>query len=54
MRIIDCADYAAMLAALNASPVNAEWQARMTELLDTPHDYPAAGGDAVLPTVWPL
>jgi L-rhamnose mutarotase len=52
--VIDCADYAAMLAALNASPVNAEWQARMTELLDAPHDYSAAGGDAALPVVWQL
>jgi L-rhamnose mutarotase len=52
--VIDCADYAAMLAALNASPVNAEWQARMADLLDTPHDYSADGGDAVLPVVWQL
>jgi len=52
--VIDCADYAAMLAALSASPVNARWQARMAELLDTPHDYSAAGGDAGLPVVWQL
>jgi L-rhamnose mutarotase len=52
--VIDCADYAAVLAALRASPVNTEWQARMAELLDSPHDYSAAGGDAVLPTVWQL
>jgi L-rhamnose mutarotase len=43
-----------MLATLNANPVNVEWQARMAELLDTPHDYSAAGGDAVLPVVWQL
>jgi L-rhamnose mutarotase len=52
--LIDCADYAAMLAALSANPVNADWQARMADLLDTPHDYSAAGGDAVLPVVWQL
>ncbi len=52
--VIDCADYAAVLAALNASPVNTGWQARMAELLDTPHDYSAAGGGAVLPVVWQL
>ena len=52
--VIDCADYAAMLAALNSSPVNGAWQARMAELLDTPHDYSAAGGDATLPVVWQL
>ena len=52
--LIDCADYAAMLAALSANPVNADWQARMAELLDTPHDYSAAGGDATLPVVWQL
>ncbi len=52
--VIDCADYAAMLATLSASPVNASWQARMAELLDTPHDYSVAGGDAALPVVWQL
>jgi L-rhamnose mutarotase len=50
--VIDCDDYRAMLATLAASPVNAAWQARMAELLDTPHDYSAAGGDAALPVVW--
>ena len=52
--VIDCADYPAMLASLAANPVNAIWQAQMAELLDTPHDYSAAGGDAVLPVVWQL
>ena len=52
--VIDCADYPAMLAALRGNPVNAAWQARMAELLDTPHDYSAAGSDAGLPVVWLL
>ena len=52
--VIDCADYPAVLAALRGNPVNAGWQARMAELLDTPHDYSAAGGDAGLPVVWQL
>jgi L-rhamnose mutarotase len=52
--LIDCADYAAMLARLASEPVNIAWQARMAELLDTPHDYSAAGGDATLPVVWQL
>ncbi len=52
--VIDCADYAAMLAALDASPVNGAWQGRMAELLDTPHDYSKAGDDAALPVVWQL
>jgi L-rhamnose mutarotase len=52
--LIDCADYSAMLAALADNPVNAAWQARMGELLDTPHDYSAAGGEATLPVVWQL
>jgi L-rhamnose mutarotase len=52
--VIDCADYAAMLAALNADAVNVEWQARMAGLLESPHDYSAAGGDAALPVVWQL
>ena len=33
-----------MLAALNTMPVNIEWQARMAELLDTPHDFFAEAG----------
>ena len=33
---------------------NTAWKARMAELLDTPHDYSAAGGDAGLPAVWLL
>ena len=52
--VIDCADYQGMLAALERHPVNAAWQAKMAELLDTPHDYSARGGDAVLPVVWQL
>jgi L-rhamnose mutarotase len=44
----------AMLASLAANPVNIAWQAQMAELLDAPHDYSAAGGDAVLPVVWAL
>jgi L-rhamnose mutarotase len=52
--VIDCDDYPALLASLADSPVNAAWQARMAELLDTPHDYSAEGGDAVLPVVWEL
>ena len=52
--VIDCADYGAMLAALNASPVNEAWQARMAQLLDTSHDYSAEGSGAALPVVWRL
>jgi L-rhamnose mutarotase len=52
--VIDCADYPAMLTALRDNPVNTAWQARMAELLDSPHDYSAAGGDAGLPVVWQL
>ena len=52
--VIDCADYPAMLAALRDSTVNAAWQARMAELLDTPHDYSADGIAATLPVVWTL
>jgi L-rhamnose mutarotase len=52
--VIDCADYRAMLASLAADPVNTVWQARMAELLETPHDYSGAGGEAVLPVVWQL
>jgi len=52
--VIDCEDYAALLAYLSAQPVNTAWQARMAELLDVAHDYSAAGADATLPVVWRL
>jgi len=52
--VIDCADYAAMLAALADHPVNAAWQARMAELLTTAHDYSGDGTAAALPVVWQL
>jgi L-rhamnose mutarotase len=52
--LIDCQDYPAMLASLARLPVNVAWQARMAELLETPHDYTADGADAALPTVWQL
>ena len=53
--VIDCDDYAALLAHLGQQPVNAAWQQRMTELLDTVHDYSAGDGtDAALPVVWHL
>jgi len=52
--LIDCDDYAAMLALLAGDPGNVAWQARMAELLETVHDYSAAGDSAVLPVVWEL
>jgi len=52
--VIECADYAALLADLSAQPVNTAWQARMAELLDVAHDYSASGAGAALPVVWEL
>jgi L-rhamnose mutarotase len=52
--VIDCEDYAALLAYLSTEPVNTAWQARMAELLDVAHDYSVAGADAALPVVWQL
>jgi L-rhamnose mutarotase len=52
--VIDCADYAGLLARLERLPVNVAWQARMAELLDTVHDYSAGGAQATLPVVWQL
>jgi L-rhamnose mutarotase len=52
--VIDCAGYAAMLAALRDDPVNVAWQLRMAELLDAVHDYSASGVAASLPVVWQL
>jgi L-rhamnose mutarotase len=50
--VIDCDDYAALLAYLNAQPVNTAWQARMAALLDVVHDYSADRAAATLPVVW--
>ncbi|MGO8958656.1 MAG: L-rhamnose mutarotase [Streptosporangiaceae bacterium] len=52
--LIGCADYAAAIACLDSHPVNVAWQARMADLLETVHDYSAAGGSATLPVVWQL
>ncbi|MDI3420048.1 L-rhamnose mutarotase [Streptomyces luteolus] len=52
--LIDCEDYARLIAELEHLPVNVTWQARMTELLDVTHDYSAGGADAGLPAVWNL
>ena len=41
--LLECEDYAAMLAELEKLPVNIAWQARMAELLDVVHDYSARG-----------
>ena len=52
--VIECDDYAALLAHLNRQPVNAAWQERMAGLLDVVHDYSAGGPGAALPVVWEL
>ncbi|MFE3903552.1 L-rhamnose mutarotase [Streptomyces sp. NPDC059153] len=52
--VIDCEDYAALLAELEKLPVNVAWQARMDELLDVAHDYSAGGAEAGLPVAWEL
>jgi L-rhamnose mutarotase len=52
--LIDCEDYASVLAYLDSHPVNIAWQARMAELLETAHDYSADGEAATLPVVWQL
>jgi L-rhamnose mutarotase len=52
--LIDCDDYAALLAALADLPVNIAWQARMADYLDVIHDYSAEGSGRGLPTVWTL
>ena len=52
--VIECDDYAQLLAELEALPVNIAWQARMADLLEVVHDYGAGGADAGLPVVWQL
>ncbi|MFJ2270525.1 L-rhamnose mutarotase [Streptomyces sp. NPDC087849] len=52
--VIDCEDYAALLAELEKLPVNVAWQARMAEFLDVAHDYSPDGTEAGLPVAWEL
>jgi len=52
--VLECEDYAKLLAELEALPVNIAWQARMAELLDIVHDYSTDGAAAGLPVVWEL
>lgn len=52
--VIDCDDYAGLLAALEQLPVNIAWQERMTDYLDVVHDYSADGAGSTLPVVWRL
>ncbi|MET9493645.1 L-rhamnose mutarotase [Streptomyces sp. NPDC006552] len=52
--LLECEDYARLLARLERLPVNIAWQARMDDLLDVAHDYSAAGAGAGLPVVWEL
>ncbi len=52
--LLDCEDYARLLAELEELPVNVEWQARMADLLEVVHYYSGAGADAGLPVVWQL
>ncbi|HEY1641595.1 MAG TPA: L-rhamnose mutarotase [Streptosporangiaceae bacterium] len=52
--VIDCDDYAGLLAQLSGNPVNQRWQERMAGLLETAHDYSGDGEQAALPVVWQL
>lgn len=52
--LIDCDDYARLLASLEPLAVNRMWQARMGQLLEVSHDYSTGGSDAALPVVWDL
>ncbi|GAA2783781.1 L-rhamnose mutarotase [Kitasatospora paracochleata] len=52
--LLECEDYARLLAELEHLPVNIAWQARMADLLDVVHDYSTDGAAAGLPVVWQL
>ncbi|MGW1747215.1 L-rhamnose mutarotase [Streptomyces sp. NPDC002092] len=49
--VLECEDYARLLAELEKLPVNIAWQARMAQLLDVVHDYSDEGAAAGLPVV---
>jgi L-rhamnose mutarotase len=52
--VIDCDDYAGLLASLQDLPVNIAWQERMAGYLDVVHDYSSSGPASTLPIVWQL
>ncbi|KJK57583.1 L-rhamnose mutarotase [Saccharothrix sp. ST-888] len=52
--LLECEDYAGLLAELEQLPVNIAWQTRMADLLDVVHDYSKAGATAGIPVVWEL
>ena len=52
--VIDCDDYASLLATLEPLPVNISWQERMATMQAVTHDYSAAGAAAGLPVMWHL
>lgn len=52
--VLECEDYAKLLARLEKLPVNVAWQARMAELLEVVHDYSEDGATAGVPVVWEL
>ncbi|EFF88778.1 MULTISPECIES: L-rhamnose mutarotase [unclassified Streptomyces] len=52
--LIECEDYAQLIARLEHLPVNVAWQARMAGLLDVVHDYSGDGAGAGLTPVWSL
>lgn len=52
--VVECEDYARLLAELEHLPVNVAWQARMARMQEVTHDYSASGTDAGLPVVWDL
>lgn len=52
--LLECEEYARLLAELEHLPANVAWQARMADLLDVTHDYSRQGAGAGLPVVWQL
>jgi L-rhamnose mutarotase len=52
--VLECDDYARLLAELEHLPVNVTWQERMATMQEVTHDYSQGGGDAGLPLVWDL
>lgn len=52
--LLEVDDYDALIAALGALPVNAAWQLRMAELVETAHDFASGDADKPLPVIWEL
>jgi L-rhamnose mutarotase len=52
--VIECNDYAALVASLGDAAIQRTWAVRMANLVEKVHDGGPEGADAELPVIWEL